>query len=229
MSRILIVEDEKEMARGLKDNLEYEGHDVFIAEDGETGVRLALEEQPELIILDIMLPRKSGFDVCKELRAKNVSTPIVMLTARGQEIDKVLGLELGADDYITKPFSVREFLARVRAVMRRYERGEVPGRGEFKRIGRLFVDFDHYTARTDQGEIELTHKEFEILKYFWQHEGQSVSRDELIKEVWGYDAYPTSRTVDNHIVKLRKKVELDPSRPRHILTVHGIGYKFIKS
>lgn len=227
MSSILIIEDEKEMALGLKDNLEYEGYDVQIADDGEKGLQMALENHPQLIILDIMLPRKSGFDVCKEIRANNISTPIIMLTARGEEIDKVLGLELGADDYITKPFSVREFLARVKAVMRRYDREEHPEKGEPHQIGRLSIDFEHYVAKQGEAEIELTHKEFEILKYFYLHSDRAIHRDELIQRVWGYDAYPTSRTVDNHIVKLRKKVELDPAHPKHILTVHGIGYKFI--
>ncbi len=228
MSVILIIEDEKDMALGLKDNLEYDGFDVLIAEDGETGLRMTLEAHPDLIILDIMLPRKSGFDVCRELRAQGASTPIIMLTARGQEIDKVLGLELGADDYMTKPFSVRELLARVKAVMRRYAPEKcLEEEGKSHQLGKLSIDFEHYVAKQGETEIELTHKEFEILKYFWQHSNQAIHRDELIQRVWGYDAYPTSRTVDNHIVKLRKKVEPDPAHPKHILTVHGIGYKFI--
>ena len=225
MSRILIIEDEKDMAAGLRDNLELEGHDVIIAEDGINGLRLATEKQPHLIILDIMLPGKSGFDVCKELRAQNIDTPIIMLTARGEEIDKILGLELGADDYITKPFSLRELLARVKAVLRRYQSEESPEK--FQQIGILLVDFEHYTARDERGEIEMTHKEFELLKYFNAHRSETVSRDDLIREVWGYDAYPTSRTVDNFILKLRKKIEPNPAHPVHILTVHGIGYKFI--
>jgi len=226
MPHILIIEDEEEMALGLKDNLEYEGHEVSIAEDGETGLQMALDNPPDLIILDIMLPKKSGYDVCKELRARKVITPIIMLTSRGQEIDKVLGLELGADDYITKPFSVRELLARIHAVLRRTVSDT--DEGEICRIGGLFIDFVHYTAKNEKGEVKLTHKEFELLKYFWQHKGHSISRDELIENVWGYDAYPTSRTVDNHIVKIRKIIETDPSHPRHILTVHGIGYKYVE-
>jgi DNA-binding response OmpR family regulator len=227
MSRILIIEDEKEMALGLKDNLEYEGHVVSISDNGHTGLLMAKENPPDLIILDIMLPRKSGFDVCKELRADKIGTPVIMLTARGEEADKVLGLELGADDYITKPFSVREFLARVKAVLRRYE-SRHENADDFYRIGRIWVDFKHYRAKDEQGDIELTHKEFEILKYFIKHDGQSISRDQLIEKVWGYEAYPTTRTVDNHIVKLRKKIEQDPAHPKHILTVHGIGYKFVE-
>jgi len=225
MSRILIIEDEKDMAAGLRDNLELEGHDVIIAEDGVNGLRLAIEKQPHLIILDIMLPGQSGFDVCKELRARDLDTPIIMLTARGEEIDKVLGLELGADDYVTKPFSLRELLARVKAVLRRYQ-SEEPAE-KFRQFGTVFIDFERYIARDERGEIEMTHKEFELLKYFFAHKEQTVSRDDLITKVWGYDAYPTSRTVDNFILKLRKKIEPNPARPVHILTVHGIGYKFI--
>ncbi len=227
MARILIVEDELEMAQGLKDNFEFDGHEVIIAEDGEKGSQLAVEGKPQLIILDVMLPKKSGFDVCKELRGKGIKIPIIMLTARGQEIDKVLGLELGADDYITKPFSVRELLARVKAVLRRTPE-EAGGEGKYHTFGKIKVDFDHYSAYDDNGKVELTFKEFEILKYFLEHEGQTISRDKLLDDVWGYDYFPTSRTVDNHIVKLRKKIEIDPVNPKHILTVYGIGYKFIE-
>ncbi|MBN2001619.1 response regulator transcription factor [candidate division KSB1 bacterium] len=225
MAKILIVEDEIEMAKGLKDNFEFDGHEVLIAEDGELGLEMALKESPHLIILDLMLPKKSGFDVCKEIRAAGKKTPIIMLTARGQEIDKVLGLELGADDYMTKPFSVRELLARVKAVLRRYpEQGKTE---QIVKIGQVTVDLGKYTAHNAGGPLELSHKEFEIIKYFVQHQGETVSRDKLLDDVWGYDAYPTSRTVDNHILQLRKKIEAQPEKPRHILTVHGIGYKFV--
>ncbi len=226
MARILIIEDEIDMAMGLKDNFEYDGHEVLIAEDGEKGVQLALEGNPQLLILDVMLPKKSGFDVCKELRASGIKTPIIMLTARGQEIDKVLGLELGADDYITKPFSVRELLARVKAVLRRSPE-KARDESTFREFGKIKVDFEHYSAYDDNGKVELTFKEFELLKYFQEHKGQIVSRDKLLDEVWGYDYFPTSRTVDNHIVKLRKKIEIDPENPKHILTVYAIGYKYI--
>jgi len=227
MSRILIIEDEKEMAAGLKDNFEFEGHTVDIAEDGEAGLQKVLDENYHLVILDVMLPKKSGFDVCKELRSRGNTTPIIMLTARGEEVDKILGLEFGADDYITKPFSVRELLARVKAVLRRYP-GEEVLQEKTQKMGKIEVDFKHYTAFDNDGPVDLTHKEFEILKYFLEHEGQTISRDALINEVWGYEAYPTSRTVDNHILKLRKKIEPDQTHPRHILTVHGIGYKYVK-
>lgn len=226
MAVILIIEDEPEMAQGLADNLRFEGYQVLLANDGESGLLSAAEHHPQLIILDLMLPHKSGFDVLKELRAKNVVAPIILLTARSQEIDKVLGLELGADDYITKPFSVRELLARIKAVLRRVrETNEMEQK--FSEIGKIKVDLDHYLAFENDREVFLTHKEFELLKYFIQHSGKVVSRDDLLNHVWGYDIFPNSRTVDNHIVKLRKKIEHDPNHPKHILTVHGIGYKFI--
>lgn len=227
MSRILIIEDEPEMADGLKDNFEFDGHDVLIAEDGEIGKNMALDKDPDLIILDIMLPKKSGFDLCKELRSEGIKTPIIMLTARGQEIDKVLGLELGADDYITKPFSVRELLARVKAVLRRYS-DKIESKGSVLQIGRLKIDLNRYHAEDEKGEVELTHKEFEIIKYFIQNKGKMISRDQLLDDVWGYEVYPTSRTVDNHILHLRKKIEYNPENPRHFLTVHGIGYKYVE-
>ena len=227
MARILVVEDEKGMAYGLRDNFEFDGHEVSLAFDGEEGLRKAAEEAPDLIILDLMLPKKSGFDVCRELRGMGIGIPIIMLTARGQEIDKVLGLELGADDYITKPFSVRELLARVKAVLRRAGETGSTG-GNWHRVGRLRVDFEHYQAQDDQGrEVEMSVKEFDLLNYLVSHAGRAVSRDELLDKVWGYDNFPTSRTVDNFVVKLRKKVEEDPSRPRRILTVHGVGYKYV--
>jgi two-component system alkaline phosphatase synthesis response regulator PhoP len=229
MACILIVEDEVELAEGLKDNFEFDGYEVLLSHDGESGLRIALESSPNLILLDIMLPQKSGLDVCKELRAKGVKTPIIMLTARGQEIDKVLGLEFGADDYITKPFSIRELLARVKAVLRRYPEPQNLSQKPLRvKMGKLWIDFEHYLAEDASGSaVELTHKEFEILRYFIDNKGQVLSRDNLLDDVWGYEHFPTSRTVDNHIVKLRKKVEVDPHQPRHILTVHGIGYKYI--
>lgn len=227
MARILIVEDEQDMAFGLKDNFEFDGHDVLIASDGEEALKMAQQDNPDLIILDIMLPKKSGLDVCKELRAEGRKLPIIMLTARGQEVDKILGLELGADDYITKPFSIRELLARVKAVLRRSERNESeePNQHQF---GKIRVDFDHYTAWDESGHVDMTYKEFEILRFFLENKNRTISRDELLDKVWGYEIYPTSRTVDNHIVKLRKKIENDPMKPKHIITVYGIGYKYIE-
>jgi DNA-binding response OmpR family regulator len=225
MAKVLIVEDEHEMAMGLKDNFEFDGHTVLIANDGEAGFQLAYSEKPDLMILDVMLPKKSGLDVLKELRAKEYNLPIIMLTARGQEIDKVLGLELGADDYMTKPFSVRELLARAKAVLRRSAGNQFHSK---HKMGKLTLDFEHYVAKDDNGDVELSLKEFEILKTLLEHKGQTITRDQLLDKVWGYDVYPTSRTVDNHMVKLRKKVEENPGRPKHILSVHGIGYKYIE-
>lgn len=228
MEKILIIEDETALAEGLKDNLETEGYAVSLAFDGEQGLQLATTEAPDLIILDVMMPKKSGFDVCRELRKSGYQIPIIILTARTEEVDRVLGLELGADDYIVKPFSTRELLARVKAVLRRR-----PGKKDNKSVicdlGRIKVDFEHYVAyNAKNAQIDMTYKEFEILKYFTQNPGRTISRDELLDKVWGYEIYPTSRTVDNHIVKLRKKIEDHPENPRHILTVYGIGYKYIE-
>lgn len=227
MSKILVIEDELDMSLGLKDNFEFEGYEVLTAADGETGLNMAVETHPDLIILDIMLPKKSGFEVCKELRAQNIKTPVIMLTARGQEIDKVLGLELGADDYITKPFSVRELLARVKAVLRR-STADKKGVHEMVYIGKLRVDFDRYQAFAGSSEVDLSAREFELLKYLHQNANKVVSREELLNHVWGYEMYPTTRTVDNFVAKLRKKLEENSENPKHILTVYGIGYKFVE-
>jgi len=226
MTKILIVEDEPSMRQGLKDNLEFEGYEVDLAEDGKIGLQKITEGKYNLIVLDVMLPEMSGFDVCKKAREQGISTPIIMLTAKGEEIDKVVGLELGADDYITKPFSLREFLARLKAVLRRGE-GKLTGDKDKVLIGKLEVDFTTYNAYSDNQPVPMTHREFEVIKYLWQHQNEVVSRDKLLEDVWGYDEYPTTRTVDNFILKLRQKVEDDPAHPRHILTAHGIGYKFI--
>jgi DNA-binding response OmpR family regulator len=226
MAKILVVEDEPEMASGLKDNFEFDGHEVHIAADGEEALDMTQRLKPDLIILDIMLPKKSGFDVCRELRQRGFQTPIIMLTARGQEIDKVLALELGADDYITKPFSVRELLARTRALLRRTS--VQAGCPPLLQIGRLRVDFRRYAAYDEQGnEVPMTVRELELLRYLVEHPNRSISREELLTEVWGYRNYPLSRTVDNFILRLRKLIEQEPSKPRHILTVHGIGYRFV--
>ncbi|MCB0289606.1 MAG: response regulator transcription factor [Calditrichaeota bacterium] len=228
MYKILIVEDEPQMRMGLRDNLEFEGYTVDTAEDGRVGLEKILENPYDLILLDVMMPHLSGFDVCKKAREKGIRTPVIMLTAKGEEIDKVLGLELGADDYITKPFSLRELLARIKAVLRRAgEAGNAPEASGEVTIGNLTVDFSTYDAYMDERAEPMSHKEFELLKYLWQHQGQTVSRDELLNEVWGYEEFPTTRTVDNFILKLRKRIESDPARPRFILTVHGIGYKLV--
>lgn len=226
MTKILIIEDEPDMARGLEDNLTFEGYEVHVEKDGLAGLNYALTNPVGLILLDLMLPKMPGYDVCKALRAKGNNTPIIMLTAKGQEIDKVLGLELGADDYVTKPFSLRELLARIHALLRRHSAiAEKPS--DTYTFGEVNLDFTHYHA-TKAGEVmELTPKEFEILRYLIAHRGKTVSRDELLDKVWGIEEYPTTRTVDNHILKLRKKIEQDPSNPDFIITVHGIGYKFL--
>jgi DNA-binding response OmpR family regulator len=226
MSDILIIEDEAQMRSGLKDNLEFEGYAVDVAEDGQIGLDKSLSKSYDLIILDVMLPKLSGFDVCKKIREKGIKTPIIMLTAKGEEIDKVLGLELGADDYVTKPFSLRELLARVKAILRRTDESTSKAQQKIT-IGKLEIDFNSYTAMVEGKSVAMTHKEYEIVKYLWQHKGATVSRDNLLEEVWGYDDYPTTRTVDNFILKLRQKIEINPNRPKHILTVHGIGYKLV--
>jgi DNA-binding response OmpR family regulator len=226
MYRILIVEDEPAMRQGLKDNLEFEGYRVDFAEDGKSGLSLIKENTYDLIVLDVMLPEISGFDVCKKVRESGNMTPIIMLTAKGEEIDKVVGLELGADDYITKPFSLRELLARIKAVLRRGSGAASKDPQEVK-IGKIDVDFTSYNALAEGKTVPMTHREFEVLKFLWQRPNETVSRDKLLEEVWGYDEYPTTRTVDNFILKLRQKIEDDPAHPKHILTVHGIGYKYI--
>ena len=225
MAHILIVEDEEQMRLGLRDNLEFEDYKVDMAADGEEGLEKILNNNYDLIILDVMLPKMSGFDVCKEVRSREIATPILMLTAKGEEIDKVLGLELGADDYITKPFSLREVLARIKAVLRRSEPAAAPSKKV--QIGRITVNFKTYEAYENDTAVSMSHKEFEILKYLWEHRNQTVERYTLLNEIWGYDNVTTTRTVDNFILKLRQKIEEDISQPKHILTVHGIGYKYI--
>ncbi len=225
MKRILVIEDEPQMLLGLRDNLELEGYEVETAADGDEGLAKAASFSPDLVILDVMLPRKNGFDVCRELRARANPTPIVMLTARSAETDKVLGLELGADDYVTKPFSITELLARVRAVLRRA--GTQKPQTDSVRIGDIDVDFKLHQARRGKTRIEFTAREFELLRYFVQHIGQVVTREQILNEVWGYEEFPTTRTIDNFVAKLRQKIEKAPHAPEHILTIHGSGYKFV--
>ncbi|MCB9058854.1 MAG: response regulator transcription factor [Calditrichae bacterium] len=226
MPKVLIVEDEQRMREGLKDNLEFEGYDVELAEDGKAGLDKIKETAYDLILLDVMMPKMSGFDVCKQVRSAGIAYPIVMLTAKGEEIDKVLGLELGADDYITKPFSLRELLARIKAILRRSQTASLAN-GEL-RIGKLNINFSTYDAFEEGKPVAMTHREFEVLKYLWQHRNETVSRDQLLVDIWGMDDSITSRTVDNFILHLRQKMEFNAAHPRHILTVHGMGYKFIE-
>jgi DNA-binding response OmpR family regulator len=225
MIKILIVEDEPNMVAGLRDNFEYEGYEVITANDGLAGLERALTDSPDLLVLDVMMPRMSGLDVCKQLKAKRPSIPIIMLTARGQEVDKVVGLELGADDYVTKPFSIRELLARVKAVLRRTQ--TAPKDQEQYKFGDVEVNLRSCQVSRKGKPLEFSSKEFELLKFFLSHSGEAISRDRLLEEVWGYDRFPTTRTVDAHIVRLRQKLEPKPEDPQFILTVHGLGYKFV--
>ncbi len=224
--KILIIEDEEDLVKGLKLNLADEGYEVDWASDGVEGLRKALEERPHLVILDIMLPKMNGLDICRELRQKNISIPIIMLTAKGEEIDKVLGLEIGADDYMTKPFSIRELLARIKAHLRREkrERKTVP---DVYRFGDVEIDFTHFKVKRKDKDLDLTSLEIDILKYLIAHKEEVVTREALLDKVWGYEKYPTTRTIDNHILKLRKKIEKDPSHPKYILSVYGEGYRFV--
>ena len=224
-AKILIVEDEPNMVAGLRDNFEFEGYTVVTARDGVEGLQRALDESPDLVVLDVMMPRMSGLEVCKQLRAKRGSIPIIMLTARGQEVDKVVGLELGADDYVTKPFSIRELLARVKAVLRRT--AVVPKDMDQHSFADVEVDLKRCRVLKSGKVIDVSSKEFELLRYFVCHSGEILSRDRLLEEVWGYDNYPTTRTVDTHLVRLRQKLEPDPEQPQYFLTVHGTGYRFV--
>src|SRR5881296_3541418 len=224
MPRILIVDDQPEIVRGLEDNLRFEGYQTTAATNGEDALALAMSDAPDLVLLDLMLPRMSGWDVCRELRRKGIDVPVIMLTARGAEVDRVLGLELGADDYVTKPFSLRELLARVRAVLRR------PGpRQKFEEFafGDVRLHLRARQAFKAGKEVRLTRKEFDLLRYLIEHRSEVITRDRLLDEVWGYDQFPTTRTVDAHILRLRQKFEPEPERPQFILTAHGQGYRFV--
>jgi DNA-binding response OmpR family regulator len=226
VNRILVVEDDPAILRGLADNLGFEQYEVVTAPDGETGYRLLLDRRPDLVVLDLMLPNMSGYELCRKVRSEGVTTPIVMLTARGEESDRILGLDLGADDYITKPFSVRELLARVRAVLRRTQAGSAaPDSLQFEDVT---VDFRAFDARKAGAPIEMTRKEFGLLRVLATRAGEVVTREQLLDEVWGYDATPTTRTVDNHVASLRAKIEMDPAQPRHLVTVFGVGYKWVE-
>jgi DNA-binding response OmpR family regulator len=222
--KILVVEDDPSILMGLRDTLEDEGYQVLTARDGETGAKLAEVEDPDLILLDVMLPRLSGYDVCKRLRQKRIRGSIVMLTAKAAEQDKVHGFGAGADDYVTKPFSVAELLCRVKAVLRRTDRRE-DQLASFA-FHDVAIDFVKLEARKDGKPLDLTPREYKILRVFCEAPGRVIGRNELLDKVWGYDVFPTTRTVDNHIVKLRKAVEDDPSAPRFILSIRGVGYKF---
>jgi DNA-binding response OmpR family regulator len=222
MPRILIVDDEPEIVRGLEDNLRFEGYETVAATNGAEALAVAAREAPDLVLLDIMMPRMSGWDVCRELRKQSIDVPIIMLTARAEEVDRVLGLELGADDYVTKPFALRELLARVRAVLRR------PGpRPRPDELGFGDVRIQRRSRRVFKAgrELRLTRKEFDLLVYLVEHRGDVLTRERILEEVWGYERFPTTRTVDTHVLRLRKKLEGDPDQPAWILTVHAQGYR----
>jgi two-component system alkaline phosphatase synthesis response regulator PhoP len=223
--RILIIEDEPDLLRGLELNIKAEGYSVSTATRGDAGLEQALREKPDLLVLDIMLPGLGGLDVCRELRRKGFEAPIIMLTAKAEEVDRVVGLEIGADDYVTKPFSIRELLARIRVRLRR--RLADADAGTKLRFADVEVDFDKHAATRGGRRVDLTGKEFEVLRFLSNHRGEIVTRDRLLDEVWGYESYPTTRTVDNHILRLRQKLEEDVSNPRHIVSVYGEGYKFV--
>ena len=221
---IAVIEDDSGVQTGVRLNLELEGFQVVTAGDGEAGVVLVKEKTPDLIILDVNMPKKDGLQTCKEIRASGVSTPIILLTARNQEVDKVLGLDMGADDYLAKPFGMLELMARVKALLRRLAATHEVDRVKFDDIQ---IDFKACRAQRNETQLELSAREYRLLKYLVAKKGKVVTRDELLDEVWGYNSYPTTRTVDNHIAKLRQKIESDIDEPRHILTVHGVGYKFV--
>jgi DNA-binding response OmpR family regulator len=227
MKRILVIEDDTAILRGLKDNLEYEHYQVLTATDGEEGYDLIRRQKPDLVVLDLMLPRMSGYEVCRKVRAEGGKVPILILTARGEEGDKVFGLNIGADDYMTKPFSVPEILARIQAILRR-----TAGAGSIRlpdeiRFDDVAVDFRRFEARKGERTLEMSRKEFGVLRILAAREGEVVTREELLDQVWGYDRFPTTRTVDNHIALLRSKIERDPAQPRRLITVRGVGYKLL--
>jgi len=225
MAKIAVIEDDAIMRKLLRDNLEAQGHTVLIAADGEAGLALVTQSRPEVILLDVMLPKMDGLEVCRRLRAHGTKTPIIMLTAKKQEVDIVVGLEMGADDYVTKPFSIRELLARVKAILRRRA---ASAEIVHCAIGPVEADFNRRVLRKGKKEIPLTHYEAEILKMLASRAGQTVRRNDMLNEIWGTNAFSTNRAIDNHIMRLRAKIEQDPDRPRHILTVHGEGYKFVE-
>jgi two-component system alkaline phosphatase synthesis response regulator PhoP len=223
---VLIVEDEAGLRLTLSDRLASEGYAVETASDGEVGLAHAASGAFDVIVLDVMLPRLNGFEVCREVRQRGVTTPILMLTARGQVVDKVVGLKLGADDYLTKPFEAIELMARLEALMRRRSSGARPG-GDAYRFGEVVVDFRRMEVMRGGRAVDLSAREFKLLRHFIEHRGATLSREELLAEVWGYDDMPLTRTVDVHVAGLRQRIEANPKSPEYIVTVHGLGYKFL--
>jgi DNA-binding response OmpR family regulator len=225
MQRVLIIEDDQIMAIALRDGLESEDYSVEVQSDGPSGLRSAMEKDFDLIVLDVMLPKLSGFDVCKQIRAAGNKVPVIMLTARSLEIEKVQGLKIGADDYMTKPFSLMELIARIEAVLRRASREDHPA-GTYQ-FGDVSLDFGKYEATKGGQQLELSAREFRILKFLIEHRGQVISRDQLLDGVWSFDSSSSPRTVDTHIAKVRQKIETTPNNPQHLITIHGVGYKFV--
>lgn len=224
MKRLLLVEDEPGLVLTLTDRLAREGYAVEACTDGESGLERAAREAFDLVLLDVMLPRINGLDVLRELRKRGIETPVIMLTARGQVVDKVVGLKLGADDYVTKPFEMIELMARIEAKLRRAPAAPQPAEGY--RFGDIHVDFRRAEVTKASAPLELSAREFQLLKYCIEHRGATLTRDELLNEVWGYNAMPSTRTVDVHVAWLRQKIEPNPRHPQYILTIHGMGYKF---
>ena len=225
VNTILVIEDEPTLVRGLRDAFEHNGFRVVSAPDGDTGLELALSSQPDLIILDLMLPKKDGMDVCRELRRRNIRTPIIMLTARSAEPERVAGFEIGADDHVTKPFSIRELVARTRALLRRSAPAEAAL--EQVRVGDAVVDFKQYIVVNGAERHPLTPLEVSLLRLFVDHPHEVITRERLLNEIWGFEQFPTTRTVDTFMLRLRQKIETDPHQPAHFVTVHGAGYKFV--
>ncbi len=227
MDSVLIIEDEPHIARGLEQNLKFEGFSVRVANDGQTGLEMAVDRQPDIILLDVMLPRLNGFEVLRELRRLQIAAAIIMLTAKGEQLDIVRGLDLGADDYITKPFALSELMARIRAVLRRQRSHCV--KEESLSFGRVEVDFKKFSATVDGRPIKLTTREMELLRLFVEREGEALPREEIVTRVWGYDYEGTDRTLDNFVLRLRQKLEPDSGKPKHFVTVRGIGYRFLRN
>lgn len=226
MSKILVIEDDPAISSGIRESLESEGYRIAVENDGEAGFAAAHNSSPDLILLDIMLPSMSGLEICKKLREEGVNTPVILLTSRSTESDKLLGFDLGADDYVTKPFSIRELIARIKSILKR--RGAIQDVFETFEFGEVVMNFKTMVTTKAGKIVRLSLKEYELMKYFIRHIDEVISRNKLLDEVWGYDVYPTTRTVDNYILMLRKKLEPNPSVPRYFLTMHAAGYKFVK-
>lgn len=229
MKKALVVEDDPVISYGLKTALEGEQFQVTVCDNGESGFKSALEINPDIIILDVMLPVMTGFDVCRNIRSRSIKSPIIMLTAKSDEIDKVVGLEIGADDYVTKPFSIRELIARINALLRRTIFSDNKQSLDIVEFGSVKIDFQRLECTKAGKRLELSAKEFQIIKFFNDNENKVVTRDMLLDTVWGYEKFPTTRTVDNYILHIRKVIEDEPSEPKHLITVHTLGYKFLKN